>query len=293
MPAGSAAGPTRTKSLCITSRRWPAAPSATNFCSAAGECTSSTSASPRRPSSMAWPLPTARVLTCQPVSAVKAGSSSSSSPESWVLVVVARIRDFSADGPAAGALQPASASTAARTTRTSRIAAPFCSSSDACNPRVRAVTRYREICADVADQISRGDLRPGDELAGVRELARQWDTTASTVSRAQRELADAGLLDAGRAAPGPRRPRRRARRPPVPARRGGVHPRRQRRPGPRHRWPATCAAHCGWSRVRAASPGWASCAAAARTAPRSTCCTTPASTTPRSRPGCCAGSTRT
>jgi hypothetical protein len=51
---------------------------------------------------MAWPLPTARVFTCQPVSVVNAGSSSSSRPESWVLVVVARISDFSAEGPAAG-----------------------------------------------------------------------------------------------------------------------------------------------------------------------------------------------
>ena len=51
------------------------------------------------------------------------------------------------------------------------------------------MTRYREICTDVAEQISRGDLRPGDELAGVRDLARQWDTTPTTVSRAQRDLA--------------------------------------------------------------------------------------------------------
>lgn len=56
------------------------------------------------------------------------------------------------------------------------------------------MTRYREICTDVAEQISRGDLQPGAELAGVRELARQWDTTATTVSRAQRDLAAAGLL---------------------------------------------------------------------------------------------------
>ena len=83
----------------MTSRRAPAVPSATNASSAAGECTSSTSASPRRPSSRACPLPTASVLTCQPVARVNSGSSSSSRPESWVLVVVARISDFSADGP--------------------------------------------------------------------------------------------------------------------------------------------------------------------------------------------------
>jgi molybdate-binding protein len=56
------------------------------------------------------------------------------------------------------------------------------------------VTRYREICAELAGRISSGALRPGDELAGVRDLARQWDTTPTTVSRAQRDLAAAGLL---------------------------------------------------------------------------------------------------
>jgi len=57
------------------------------------------------------------------------------------------------------------------------------------------VTRYREICADLAHQISAGTLHPGDELPGVRDLAQQWHTTASTVSRAQRQLADAGVLE--------------------------------------------------------------------------------------------------
>ena len=54
---------------------------------------------------------------------------------------------------------------------------------------------YREICAELATRISAGELRPGDELPGVRELARQWGTAASTVSHAQRELADAGLIE--------------------------------------------------------------------------------------------------
>ncbi|GAA1608553.1 hypothetical protein GCM10009733_000850 [Nonomuraea maheshkhaliensis] len=57
------------------------------------------------------------------------------------------------------------------------------------------MTRYREICSDLAHQISAGTLHPGDELPGVRELAQQWRTTASTVSRAQRRLADAGVLE--------------------------------------------------------------------------------------------------
>jgi putative molybdopterin biosynthesis protein len=60
---------------------------------------------------------------------------------------------------------------------------------------VCGVAGYREICAELATRISAGDLRPGDELPGVRELARRWGTAASTVSHAQRELADAGLIE--------------------------------------------------------------------------------------------------
>nr|WP_062338582.1 substrate-binding domain-containing protein [Herbidospora sakaeratensis] len=57
------------------------------------------------------------------------------------------------------------------------------------------MTRYREICADLAHRISAGSLQAGDELPGVRDLAQQWRTTTSTVSRAQRRLADAGVLE--------------------------------------------------------------------------------------------------
>ncbi|TMR24769.1 GntR family transcriptional regulator [Nonomuraea turkmeniaca] len=57
------------------------------------------------------------------------------------------------------------------------------------------MTRYREICTDLAHRIGAGALHPGDELPGVRDLAQQWHTTASTVSRAQRRLADAGMLE--------------------------------------------------------------------------------------------------
>jgi molybdate-binding protein len=56
------------------------------------------------------------------------------------------------------------------------------------------VSRYRDICADLAQRVESGELAPGTELPGVRDLARRWDTTASTVSRAQRELAEAGVL---------------------------------------------------------------------------------------------------
>lgn len=57
------------------------------------------------------------------------------------------------------------------------------------------MTRYREICTDLARRVAEGDLAPGAELPGVRELAQQWGTTATTVSRAQRELAEHGVLE--------------------------------------------------------------------------------------------------
>jgi molybdate-binding protein len=61
------------------------------------------------------------------------------------------------------------------------------------------MTRYREIGEDLARRILAGDLVPGDELPGIRELGRQWSTTASTAGRAQRALAEAGLIElAGR-----------------------------------------------------------------------------------------------
>jgi putative molybdopterin biosynthesis protein len=57
------------------------------------------------------------------------------------------------------------------------------------------MTRYREIGEELARRVLAGDLVPGDELPGIRELGRQWTTTASTASRAQRALAEAGLIE--------------------------------------------------------------------------------------------------
>ncbi len=67
MPAGSAAGPTITKSLYITSWRSTPKPSATNCSSDGLWCTNSTSASPFFASSIAWPVPTATTRTSIPV----------------------------------------------------------------------------------------------------------------------------------------------------------------------------------------------------------------------------------
>ena len=90
-PAGSPGGPTSTKSLCMTDSRVKPRPSSMNACSASGECTSSTSAWPRAPRSIACPEPTATVLTLHDPVRSKAGTNVSSRPVSCVLVVVARI----------------------------------------------------------------------------------------------------------------------------------------------------------------------------------------------------------
>jgi putative molybdopterin biosynthesis protein len=57
------------------------------------------------------------------------------------------------------------------------------------------MTRYREIGEELGAPGPRRDLVPGDELPGIRELGRQWSTTASTASRAQQALAEAGLIE--------------------------------------------------------------------------------------------------
>jgi molybdate-binding protein len=56
------------------------------------------------------------------------------------------------------------------------------------------VTRYREIGAELAGRIGAGELAEGAELPGVRELAHRFGTTPSTIGRAVRALADAGVI---------------------------------------------------------------------------------------------------
>lgn len=56
------------------------------------------------------------------------------------------------------------------------------------------MTRYRDICAELAGRIGAGDLAEGAELPGVRELALRYGTTASTIGRAVRTLSDAGVI---------------------------------------------------------------------------------------------------
>jgi molybdate-binding protein len=59
------------------------------------------------------------------------------------------------------------------------------------------VTRYLDICREVGARVLSGELPAGAELPSIRELARQQDTTATTVSRAYRHLAHAGVIAQG------------------------------------------------------------------------------------------------
>jgi molybdate-binding protein len=54
---------------------------------------------------------------------------------------------------------------------------------------------YRQVSEQIAAQVESGRLAPGACLPSVRDAARTYDTTIATVSRAYRELADAGVID--------------------------------------------------------------------------------------------------
>jgi molybdate-binding protein len=58
-----------------------------------------------------------------------------------------------------------------------------------------AMATYLQVSDDVAGRVASGDLPAGAELPSVREAARQCGTTTTTVARAYRRLADAGVID--------------------------------------------------------------------------------------------------
>ena len=54
---------------------------------------------------------------------------------------------------------------------------------------------YLQVCSDVAGRVASGELAAGEELPGVREAARRYGTTTTTVARAYRRLASAGVIE--------------------------------------------------------------------------------------------------
>lgn len=54
---------------------------------------------------------------------------------------------------------------------------------------------YLQVSDDLAERVARGLLTAGEKLPSVREAARQYETTTTTVMRAYRRLSDAGVID--------------------------------------------------------------------------------------------------
>jgi molybdate-binding protein len=57
------------------------------------------------------------------------------------------------------------------------------------------MARYLQVSEEIASNIESGRLGPGDELPSIRDAADRYNTTGSTIARAYRYLADAGVID--------------------------------------------------------------------------------------------------
>jgi molybdate-binding protein len=57
------------------------------------------------------------------------------------------------------------------------------------------MARYLQVSQEIASDIASGTLSPGDELLSVRDAADRYKTTGSTIGRAYRHLADAGVIE--------------------------------------------------------------------------------------------------
>ena len=57
------------------------------------------------------------------------------------------------------------------------------------------MARYLQVSTDIAERVAAGVLAGGDELPSIRQAAQRYDTTATTIARAWRHLADAGVIE--------------------------------------------------------------------------------------------------
>ncbi len=57
------------------------------------------------------------------------------------------------------------------------------------------MARYLHVSQEIASDIESGLLSPGDELPSIRDAADRYKTTGSTIGRAYRYLADAGVIN--------------------------------------------------------------------------------------------------
>ena len=54
---------------------------------------------------------------------------------------------------------------------------------------------YLQVSQEIASNVESGLLAPGDELPSIRDAADRYNTSSSTIARAYRYLADAGVID--------------------------------------------------------------------------------------------------
>jgi molybdate-binding protein len=57
------------------------------------------------------------------------------------------------------------------------------------------MARYLQVSSEIAGSIESGVLGTGDELPSIRDAANRYKTTGSTIGRAYRHLADAGVIE--------------------------------------------------------------------------------------------------
>jgi molybdate-binding protein len=57
------------------------------------------------------------------------------------------------------------------------------------------MARYLQVSSDIAERVAAGTLADGDPLPSIRQAAQNYDTTATTIARAWRYLADAGVIE--------------------------------------------------------------------------------------------------
>lgn len=55
---------------------------------------------------------------------------------------------------------------------------------------------YRRIVAELRDQILAGELRPGDRIPSIRQIAQRWGVAVATATRVMATLRDEGLVEA-------------------------------------------------------------------------------------------------
>lgn len=63
------------------------------------------------------------------------------------------------------------------------------------SPTPRPDPPYRRIVEELRGRILSGDLRPGDRLPSVRQIAQRWGVAVATATRAMATLRDSGLVE--------------------------------------------------------------------------------------------------